>query len=71
MLTLAPRPKVKICHLEEQEKKKTKKAEMSSRYSPSQDSQHKTLRGQLTKEATEGDTIATPQGQEGFSFLKD
>lgn len=42
----------------------TKKTEMRSTHSPSQDSQHETLRGQLTEEATEGGTTAAPRGEE-------
>jgi hypothetical protein len=43
---------------------KTKKTEMRSMCTPLWNPQHKTLRSQLTKEANEGDTTATPQEEE-------
>lgn len=44
--------------------KKTKKTEMRSTCSPFWNTEHKTLRGQLTKESSEGGTAAAPQGEE-------
>jgi hypothetical protein len=63
MLTLEPNRDQKRDYQDGQTEK-TKKTEMRSRHSPLQDPQHKTLRSQLTKEATEEGITAVPQGEE-------
>ena len=67
-LTLKLKWNQKRCHWDT-ETEKTKKTEMRFTCSPSWDPEHKTLRGQLTKETTKGGTTSAPWGEEEQSRL--